>query len=229
MKQAFKLLVLSLLLPVGMLSAQKYSVEASFLSPKQSGTGLSDTYFMGGRVGALVEIDMKYNFSIVSGALYSMVYSNKLQKYAAAADSITYTTYGHSIDIPIRLQYSLPIGKEFRFFAFAGPNVNVGLAMPQKITSLLTDDKAAWLRSELGDNMADWLGLESVAYANNDLYKEDKIRRINLQLGAGGGIQWRNYQIKGGYDFGLNSIYKGDNKNKKLHTSGWTASLVYQF
>jgi hypothetical protein len=47
-------------------------------------------------------------------------------------------------------------------------------------------------------------------------------------MGTGGGVQWKNYQLKGGYDFGINSINKIDS-SKLLHQSGWYVSLVYQF
>jgi len=55
-----------------------------------------------------------------------------------------------------------------------------------------------------------------------------KISRLNFQLGAGAGIQWKNYQLKGGYDFGINSINKVDS-NRILRHSGWYVSLVYEF
>ncbi len=77
--------------------------------------------------------------------------------------------------------------------------------------------------------MADYTGIrESLGYDENDLYKKAMISRINFQMGAGGGVQWKNYQLKGGYDFGINSINKVDT-SKLLRQSGWYVSLVYQF
>ena len=148
--------------------------------------------------------------------MYSVVYSNKVQKYGVESDSVTYKTFGHYIDIPLRVQYTLPLGKDFKIFAFAGPNLNIGLAQPQKIIS------------ELSDAMADYTGIKSLGYDENDLYKKAMISRINFQMGAGGGVQWKNYQLKGGYDFGINSINKVDT-SKLLRQSGWYVSLVYQF
>ena len=69
---------------------------------------------------------------------------------------------------------------------------------------------------------------EKKEYYENDLYKMAKISRLNFQLGAGAGIQWKNYQLKGGYDFGINSINKVDS-NRILRHSGWYVSLVYEF
>ena len=63
---------------------------------------------------------------------------------------------------------------------------------------------------------------------SEDLYKNAMISRINFQMGAGGGVQWKNYQLKGGYDFGINSINKVDT-SKLFRQGGWYVSLVYQF
>lgn len=216
MKSATKILVVLCLFSFGVLSAQTYRAELGFISPKQNGTGLSDTYFNGIRLGATAEFGLKNNFSLLTGAMYSVVYSNKVQKYGVESDSVTYKTFGHYIDIPLRVQYTLPLGKDFKIFAFAGPNLNIGLAQPQKIIS------------ELSDAMADYTGIRSLGYDENDLYKKAMISRINFQMGAGGGVQWKNYQLKGGYDFGINSINKVDT-SKLLRQSGWYVSLVYQF
>jgi len=59
------------------------------------------------------------------------------------------------------------------------------------------------------------------------LYNDNVLRRLNIQLGAGGGIQWRKYRLKSGYDFGLLDLYKS--KTASLHQSGWFVSFGYEF
>lgn len=196
-------------------NAQKYSVEAGYIQPKRFGTEFSKTYFQGVKLGGNAEFELKHNFSLLTGALYSMVYSDKTQYYTST-DSVNYKTYGHAIDIPIHVKYSLPVSKNFKFFAFAGPNISVGLAQPQKVTAVLTDVLKAYT------------GINSVGFSNNDLYNKSIIQRINFQISVGGGMQFKNYQLKSGYDFGINSINKIDT-SKILHQSGWYVSLVYQF
>lgn len=216
MKSVSKLLVLLAILSISTLQAQKYSAEIGYINPRQTGKNFSATNFNGVRLGATAEFDLKNNFSFLTGALYSVVYSSKVQRYTPTTDSVTYKTWGHSIDVPLHIQYSLPLGKDFKLFAFAGPNINVGIAQPQKIEAVLTPAMAAYT------------GIQSKSYSENDLFKEAMIGRLNFQLGAGGGVQWRNYQLKGGYDFGINSINRIDS-SKMLHQSGWYVSLVYQF
>lgn len=196
-------------------SAQKYSLEAGFVQPKRTGAQFSTTYFNGGRLGGNVEFELRNNFSLLTGALYSLVYSNKTQYYSST-DSVNYKTFGHSIDIPVQVQYSLPVSKNFKFFAFAGPNVGIGLAQPQKITVTMSDAMKAYT------------GISSAEYADNDLYTKSAIQCINLQISVGGGLQFKNYKLKSGYDFGINSINKIDT-SKLLHQNGWYVSLVYQF
>ncbi|MDD3079494.1 MAG: outer membrane beta-barrel protein [Paludibacter sp.] len=225
-----KLLFFLSALSVGMLSAQKYSIEAGFISPKQSGKYFSTNYFNGVKLGVNAEFELKNNFSLLTGVLYDVVYLNKVQKYALGdedaddQDSIVYKTYNHSIDIPIRLAYSFRFWKDFRVFGFAGPNINIGIAQPRKTFVSLSGNNLDIVKDPLtGETYESGTMTET-----EDLYKSALIRRINLQIGAGGGIQWKNYQLRGGYDFGINSINIIDT-SKLMHQSGWYVSLVYQF
>ena len=217
MKSTLKLILVSMVLSIGILSAQTYRLEVGFVSPKQSGAELSTNYFNGGRLGVTAEFGLKHNFSLLTGALYSLVYSNKVQYYSST-DSVTYKTFGHSIDIPLRLTYTLPLSKNLKIFGFAGPNINVGIAQPRKTTAVLSSSLREVI-DEFGNVPTN---------GTEDLYKNAMISRINFQMGAGGGVQWKNYQLKGGYDFGINSINKVDT-SKLYRQGGWYVSLVYQF
>ena len=217
MKSTLKLILVSMVLSIGILSAQTYRLEVGFVSPKQSGAEFSTNYFNGGRLGVTAEFGLKHNFSLLTGALYSLVYSNKVQYYSST-DSVTYKTFGHSIDIPLRLTYTLPLSKNLKVFGFAGPNINVGIAQPRKTTAVLSSSLVQVI-DEFGNVPTN---------GSEDLYKNAMISRINFQMGAGGGVQWKNYQLKGGYYFGINSINKVDT-SKLYRQGGWYVSLVYQF
>jgi hypothetical protein len=215
MKSALKLsIIICLLLTVYSLNAQIYRVEIGYGKPSRYGAESRTTHFDGIRLGATAEFKLKDNFSLLTGALYNAVYAKEVQYYSPS-DSVTYRTFGHSVDIPLRLTYTLNISKTMKAFAFAGPNINIGLFQPQKISTVLTT------------SLAEYTNIKDLDYSENDLYKRALISRINFQIGAGAGLQWKNYQIKGGYDFGINSINKID--TSKLFQSGWYVSLVYQF
>lgn len=208
-------------------TAQKYSVEAGYVQPKRLGTDFKTTYFNGARLGGNVEFELKHNFSLLTGALYSLVYSKNSQYYSSS-DSVVYKTFNHALEIPLQVQYSLPVSKNFKFFAFAGPNIAIGLAQPQKVTAVLTSDMKDNMDLTIPDNMKPFMRTSSSSYADNDLYVKSIIQRINLQMSVGGGMQFKNYKLKGGYEFGINSINKIDT-SKLLRQNGWFVSLVYQF
>ncbi|MDD5185679.1 MAG: outer membrane beta-barrel protein, partial [Paludibacter sp.] len=155
--------------------------------------------------------DLKNNLSLLTGVLYSVVYSDKLQGYPNSA-TVTYKTLGHFLDIPLRINYTFPITKNLSVFGFAGPNINIGLYQGQTITSTQT---------YLPSNPL------YVAPGFTELYKASLLNRLNLQIGAGGGVQWNKYQLKGGYDFGITNLNKMNTGN--LYQKGWYVSFVYQF
>ena len=212
MKSAFRIsFVIILLSAVCSLNAQTYHLEIGYNNPHRFGSNVSSTNFNGIKIGGTVEFKFKNNFSLLTGALYNMVYSNKLQKYPNA-DSVTYMSFGHSIDIPVRLQYSYPFSKDFKVFGYAGPNLNVGLSQFQGTISTLSATETAYT---------------GIVSNTKDLYKTSTLNRLNLQVGIGGGVQWKKYQLKAGYDFGVNTLnVSGSNK---LYQSGWYVSLAYEF
>ena len=218
MKKVSLLIIAVIMLFNSVVIAQKYRIEFGSVNPTQSGTSFSPNYFYGGRLGATAEFNLKNNFSLLTGALYSLVYSSKVSHYTST-DSVMYSTFNHSVDIPLRLTYNLPLSKDLKIFGFAGPNLNIGLFQPRTTTAILSSSVI---------NSINELNGTVPTTGTDDLYKMGLINRINFQMGAGAGIQWKNYQLKGGYDFGINSINKVDS-GKLLHQSGWYVSLVYQF
>lgn len=212
MKSAFRIsLVIVLLSAVCSLQAQIYRLEVGYNNPVRFGANVSSTYFNGIKIGGTAEFDLKNNFSLLTGALYNIVYSNKHQMYPNA-DSVTYKTFGHYLDIPVRVTYTYPITKNLKVFGFAGPNFNIGLFQNQETISSLTDALNQF---------------HGIKPGKSDLYNDGIINRLNLQIGLGGGIQWKKYQLKSGYDFGINKINKTGTGN--VNQSGWYVSLAYEF
>jgi len=189
----------------------KIAIEAGYINPVRFGSGSSSTYFNGGRIGVTANYDLKNNFSLLTGVLYSVVYSNKQQGYPSST-FVTYKTLGHFLDIPLHATYNLPITNTLKVFAFAGPSLNVGLYQKQDITSTQTYSASNPLY---------------VAPKTIDFYKESVLNRLNLQLGVGGGVQWKHLQLKSGYDFGINNLNKVDTGN--LYQKGWYVTFSYEF
>jgi hypothetical protein len=207
MKKAPKISLLVVLLSIAtLMNAQTYRLEVGYNNPDRTGVGYSNTYFNGIRLGGTAEFDLKNNLSLLTGVLYNVVYSNKKQGYPNST-SVTYETFGHFVDIPLRINYTYPLTKDLKIFGFAGPNLNIGLAQSMKTIS-------------------DVSSIPSEPFT--DLYTAAVLNRLNFQLGAGGGVQWKTYQFKAGYDFGINNLNKVSGAGS-LYQKGWYVSFAYQF
>ncbi len=214
MKKALKLyLLLAFLVVASLANAQTYRLELGYNNPVRLGPTSSSTYFNGIKLGGTAEFDLKNNLSLLTGALYNIVYADKLQGYPNS-QTVTYQTFGHFLDIPLRVTYTYPITKNLKVFAFAGPNFNIGLFQNMKITSTQTYSENDPLYIKPGSFNR---------YSGTDY----QLNRLNLQIGVGGGVQWKKYQLKGGYDFGINNLDKSGTGN--LYQKGWYVSAAYQF
>ena len=199
------------------LQAQTFRVEAEYSQPRIYSSEISNRYFNGFSLGATAEFDIpQVSFlTLQTGILYSYSFGNNAQKFQST-DSIRINTQGHQLNIPIHLQASQTIFRVIRGFVFAGPNINIGLSIPQRVeTSTANPD---WW------NIANLNGFYQLG--TTDLYS-DRLRRFNLQMDTGLGAEWWRLQVKSGYSFGLNNLSKMD--FHKQHQSGWFVSIGYRF
>ena len=194
------------------LSAQKYHIEAGYTNAHRFGEMSPQDYFDAVRIGVIAEYNLKYNFGIQTGALLNTGYASKIQRFGSGSDSIAYSTWNIGIDIPAHIIYHQKLFWGISMFGFAGPTIQIGLFQPQKTEASLS---------------ALYEQYTGVTSGTRDLYTIDNgVRRINLQLGAGGGFQWRQYILKAGYDWGINTLSK-TGSNQMLQNN-WHLSFVYQ-
>lgn len=189
-----------------------FRIEAGYIQPYQFGEGYRTTYFHGGKIGATVDFDIKYGMSIQTGLYYLMAYGTNSQSYPHLSEYVDYSTTMYQLDIPVRFSYTIKIWKDLSLFAFAGPTFNIGLAMPEKADAHL---------SAITEEMT---GIQS---GTTNLYCK-KVLSFNFMLGAGGGIQWKNYRLQSGYDFGMHNIYR-NTYGYIMKQWNWFASFSYAF
>ena len=216
MKPVLKIRLLHVLLvAVCSLNAQTYHLEVGYNNPVRTGTGISSTFYNGIQLGGTAEYNLKNNFSLLTGVLYNFVYSDKVQGYPNSA-TVTYKSQGHFLDIPVRMIYTYPLNKNLKLFGYGGPNLNVGLFQNMKITSTQTYSPTSPL----------YVQARSVnVYNGSD--QSYQLNRLNLQIGLGGGVQWKRYSIKSGYNFGINNLNKLDTGS--MHQGGWYLTLGLSF
>lgn len=175
-------------------------LEVGFTNPDQYGSNFSNTYFNGLKVGLTTEYPLKNNFSLLTGVFYNLVYSDKLQKkYNSMV--INTLTYAHYLNVPLQAIYNLPVSNDLKFFGYGGPTLQVGLSQIQSVYSTYTP----------------------IVNSHTDLYKSN-LSQLDLQLGLGLGVQFKNFQLKGGYDFGVLNINKLTTGS--LYQKGWYISLA---
>lgn len=177
-------------------------IVVGYNNPSQYYSGTSTTYFNGLKIGLTTELGLKHNMSLLTGVLYNMAYSDKLQGYPKSA-TVNYMTYGHFLNVPLLATYTLPVTKNFKFIGSAGPNLNIGLMQRRNTLSTYNVSTAYSIPS---------------TYTN--LYTSD-LNRLDLQIELGGGVQLYKYQLKGGYNYGLLNMSKAGH----LYQRGWFITL----
>lgn len=201
-----------------------YRAEAGYFQQSRAGNRSNTTHYYGMRLGGNVEFPLKYNFGIQTGLNYNFSKGDKTQYYVTPKDTAKYTYSNHTLNVPLRVTYTLPIFWKLKLFAYAGPVFSVGLAEP----TTLTARKTLWVKSGDYDAYTDKENRLNVAGVEaNPQWETDALNRFNIQLGAGGGVQWRNLRVKSGYDWGVLNVSK--NKNASQRTKGWALSLEYEF
>jgi hypothetical protein len=115
------------------------------------------------------------------------------------------------VDVPVHLKIGFPVQPDITLFAFAGPQLNFGLAQN-------VENRTVVFGSEVITNV--------------DRYKADvdddgvyDLNRFDLQLGLGAGLQFKNIQLQVGYDWGMFDLNKRENTEWKRNQL--TASVIY--
>lgn len=140
------------------------------------------------------------NFSIQTALLYSYFGGNTNEKNKIIGNvygTLVSNTQYQYLDLPVRVAYSLVVTNEFKFFFFAGPNISYGLS---------ANMSEATLTGKL--NGVTSVERKYTGYNIYDQYKND-MSRLNVQAGVGGGVHYKNFRIKAGYDFGFMDLYTG--------------------
>ena len=155
----------------------------------------SEVSLNGFHVGPTYNLTIQGPISLQYGLLYNYL-TKKNESFAT-----TKTTTAHRIDLPVRVAASFPFGNGISAFVYGGPNFNFGLSQNSNF------------------------GVGSISAYGKNIYtlkkSDDKslYSPFDLQLGVGGGIQYNNFGVKVGYDWGMLDRDNSDNfvwKNNDL-------------
>lgn len=191
MKKSIKLLFVAVLAVVAFNANAQMGIEAGYVNSKFS-EGKGDP-FNGFRVGVTYDMTVQGNFALNYGLGYTFL----TRKYEASLGSIAsaeYKSTGHFLNIPVRAMYSIPLNESLKFFLYAGPDFYFGVGGKNKISGSVAGFE--------GDTESGWYDDGS------------NMKRFDVMLGAGGGIQFNNIRIKAGYDWGMVEIAKPATRNQ---------------
>lgn len=202
-----------------------YRLEVGFTQHWQRPHHISypEIYLHGVRLGATFSFSLPKHFDIQTGLLYTLVYGRNDQHWRSQDAPSVQTEYihhrilEHNLTIPVRVYYTIPLWKQLNLFFFTGPQLHIGLA------------ENDYLQPHLSDGTKAWLETQGVATAPYDRMADDLVR-ANIQWGVGGGLEWDQYRIHSGYDFGLNNLVRHPQTTGQYMSEwSWFVSFSYRF
>lgn len=171
-------------------------------------------------VGLTITPEFKYGIGIQIGITYEMYracYAESAEYYYTQNDNyersielgrpsspimINVSAIEHSFNIPLRLQYRYEIIQDLSVFFYTGPAFEVVLNPTYKCTyddiNMLSEEL-----KEIIENKIETYGQTYDIYGENGPY-----RRFQMYWGVGGGVQWKNWQLRMSGDWGITDLRK---------------------
>lgn len=201
-----------------------WRIEAGYVQNDNRNRDTTIYYQHGMRLGATVDFNLPYRFSIQTGALATLTYGVNKQHWASLTqESAQVEVLNHHIvqlqlTIPARAYYNIKLWKKLNMFFYAGPQLQLGLTNYDII-----DNQTSALCTQYIESL-NQLATDHDRYVNKELY------RVNVQFGLGGGFEWDRYRLQAGYDFGLNNLLKTPIvPEEKIYEWGWMVAFSYKF
>lgn len=203
-----------------------YRLEVGYVQNNQRSRNLTypDMYLHGVRLGANVTFNLPLHFGIQTGLLYTLAYGPNNQHWrsqtiqTAQTEYIQHRVLQHQFVIPVRATYTIPVWRELNLFFYGGPQLQIGLA------------ENDYMKTHLSEPTKQWLEQKNIHTSPYDRLAEKELYRTNIQLGVGGGIEWAQYRLQAGYDFGLNNLARQRFvSDQHVWQWGWYTTFCYRF
>lgn len=199
-----------LVLAAGVASAQ-LSVRVGFANANWHNDAGQGSNYPGATVGAGYELPLNAakSLSLRPGLTYTYTSQTRTMKGNRNVES---SATEHALGLPVHVKFALPIGKNARIYAFAGPSLGYGLGYRIKETftldPLLPSPSPVIINIE-GTLTSDlYRGTVEGRTSDPDLVAERQavavhLNRFDVALSGGAGVQWRRVFVEAGYDYGL--------------------------
>lgn len=200
MKKVFSTLLAASLMLLGTQAFAQASFNAGYLNSTLA-TENSSANANGAYAGISFNIPVVGGLAVAPGVYYSMITGKSLDLGTIATGTLT----EHAVNVPVYLNYGIDLARDTKFFVFAGPTLQYGLASNVKYSS----------------------GLVSGSMTT-DNYKDSDFNRMNVYLGGGVGFEAGPVLVTVGYDYGMMNQYKGDNA-ASAHRSNLKIGVGFAF
>ena len=175
----------------------------------------------GVKVGLSYDATIIKGFGTTLGLNYTFgTYHSKWSSVSEGGYSTAQTSYRDTyqgLEIFCDWQYKFEIAGDTYVMLYTGPTIQVHLSLKEQ----------QYLRSGDATMRQTRYGYE---YRDNEAFEDYK--RVNVTWGVGAGFQYRQFFLRGGYDFGLFNPYKSDQFKDYPKTDGsipWTKGRFDQW
>ncbi len=161
---------------------------------------LSNTTVINGlKVGFIYDATLVKGFGMTLGLNYCFAaYAGKwtVENHVYVAKKVRTSHLMHSLELPIEWQYKFNIATDTWLIAYTGPTLQYNFSF--KSTVARRNEATGQTSSESSNHYQ--------TDADNDGNLD--YSPFNIQWGVGAGFQYKNYYIRGGYNFGIYNHYR---------------------
>lgn len=191
-----------------MAQSSSFGIQIGFMQPilrenaPTVGTSLNQkTTLNGGKIGFVYDATLIKGFGMSIALNYAFSGNH--------TDWITDSAYGmkyprhkdknfmHTIEIPIDWQYKFEVAKHTYIILYTGPSIKYNFSFRRNKTTQQT------ATSEIINS-----GWNNLYNLDDDQDLKKDYMPINITWNVGAGFQYKNYYLRGGYDFGIYYPYR---------------------
>ena len=214
MKKVLSTLLAASLMLLGTQAFAQVSVNAGYLNSTLTTQNADPVNSNGAYAGLSFNIPVAGGLAIAPGIYYSLIGGKQNVLAAGRWAQVDATFTEHAMNVPVYLNYNIGLSRDTKFFVYAGPTVQYGLASQYKY-----EGSSSVLTELLGVGKAE-------GTINN--YDDANFNRLNVYLGGGVGMNAGGLIVSLGYDYGMMNQYKGDNATP-CHRSNLKIGVGYEF
>lgn len=188
---------------------------------------LDQTYALnGGKIGLIYDATLIKGFGFTLGLNYGLSGISTSWPSATQHGDTRNRTIMHTLELPIDWQYKFEIAKKTWLIVYTGPTIQYNFRFQETTYTKVWDDtQHKWI---INSYSADHYSADSDADGVRDYSP------LNITWGLGAGFQYKNYYLRGGYDFGIYSHYRDAQNNisdyrNRARLDQWNIRLGFYF